>query len=105
MSKLARLQPSSAFPTSLELSLQVHLSGAMASVRMYSGNEAGESDSVVGKRHPPLQSHAFDWVHNWVRVIVALHHATDNFEKPSLYHPTPGSRQTSPIIIPSLSSF
>jgi len=39
---------------------------------------------VVGKRLPPLQSHAFEWVRDWVRVIVALHHAIDKVEKPSL---------------------
>jgi hypothetical protein len=39
---------------------------------------------VVGKRLPPLQSHAFEWVRDWVRVIAALHHAIDKVEKPSL---------------------
>jgi len=39
---------------------------------------------VVGKRLPPLQSHAFDWVSDWVRVIAALHHAIDNVGQPSL---------------------
>jgi hypothetical protein len=38
----------------------------------------------VGKRLPPLQSHAFEWVHDWVRVIAAQHHAIDKVEKPSL---------------------
>jgi len=32
---------------------------------------------VVGKRLSPLQSHAIEWVHDWVRVIAALHHAID----------------------------
>jgi hypothetical protein len=40
--------------------------------------------AVVGKRLPPLQSHAFEWVRDWVRVIAALHHAIDKVEKPSL---------------------
>ena len=39
---------------------------------------------VVGKRLPPLQSHAIEWVRDWVRVIAALHHAIDKVEKPSL---------------------
>jgi len=38
----------------------------------------------VGKRLPPLQSQAFEWVRDWVRVIAALHHAIDKVEKPSL---------------------
>ena len=38
----------------------------------------------MGKRLPPLQSHAFEWVRDWVRVIAALHHAIDKVEKPSL---------------------
>jgi hypothetical protein len=42
------------------------------------------SSGVVGKRLPPLQSHAFEWVRDWVRVIAALHHAIDKVEKPSL---------------------
>jgi hypothetical protein len=41
-------------------------------------------NAVVGKRLPPLQSHAFEWVRDWVRVIAALHHAIDKVEKPSL---------------------
>ena len=43
-----------------------------------------EPSAVVGERLPPLQSHAFEWVRDWVRVIAALHHAIDKFEKPSL---------------------
>jgi hypothetical protein len=39
---------------------------------------------VVGKRLPPLQSHAIEWARDWVRVIAALHHAIDKVEKPSL---------------------
>ena len=35
---------------------------------------------VVRKRLPPLQSHAFEWVRDWVRVIAALHHAIDKVE-------------------------
>jgi len=35
---------------------------------------------VVGKRLPPLQSHAIEWVRDWVRVIAALHHAIDKVE-------------------------
>jgi len=35
---------------------------------------------VVGKRLPPLQSHAIEWVRHWVRVITALHHAVDKVE-------------------------
>jgi hypothetical protein len=59
---------------------------------------------VVGKRLPPLQSHALEWVHDWVRVIAALHHAIDMAEKPSL----DGIRDFTnhvPIIISSLSFF
>jgi hypothetical protein len=37
-------------------------------------------DVVVGKRLPLLQSHAFEWVRDWVRVIEALHHAIDKVE-------------------------
>jgi len=40
--------------------------------------------AVVRKRLPPLQSHAFEWVHDWVRVIAALRHAIGKVEKPSL---------------------
>jgi hypothetical protein len=40
--------------------------------------------SVVRKRLPPLQSHAFELVRDWIRVIAALHHAIDKVEKPSL---------------------
>ena len=39
---------------------------------------------MVGKRLPPLKSHAFEWVRDWVRGIAALHQAIDKFEKPSL---------------------
>jgi len=39
---------------------------------------------VVGKWLPPLQSHAFRWLRDWVRVIAALHHVIDKVEKPSL---------------------
>jgi hypothetical protein len=49
--------------------------------------------SVLGKRLPPQQSHTFECVRDWVRVITALHHAIDKIEKPSL----DGIRQTSPI--------
>jgi hypothetical protein len=58
----------------------------------------------VGKRLPPLQSHAFEWVREWVRVVAALHHPIDKVEKPSL----DGIRQLTnhvPIIISSLSIF
>ena len=59
---------------------------------------------VVGKRLPPLQSHATEWARNWVRVIAALHHAIDKVENPSL----DGIRDLTnhvPIIISSLSFF
>jgi hypothetical protein len=52
---------------------------------------------VVGKRVPPLQSHAFEWVRDWVRVIAALHHAIDKVEKPSLDGIRHHDSQTSPI--------
>ena len=39
---------------------------------------------MAGKRLPPLQSHAFEWVRDWVMVIAALHHAIDKVGKPSL---------------------
>jgi len=39
---------------------------------------------MVGKRLPPLQSQAFDWARDWVRVIATLHHAIDKVEKPWL---------------------
>jgi len=39
---------------------------------------------VAGKRLPPLQSHAFKWVHDLVRVISALHYAIEKVEKSSL---------------------
>jgi len=35
---------------------------------------------VVGKRIPLLQSHAFEWVRDWVRVIAALHHPIDKVD-------------------------
>ena len=59
---------------------------------------------MVGKRLPPLQSHAFEWVRDWVRVIAALHHAIEKVQKPSL----DGIRDLTnhiPIIISSLSFF
>jgi hypothetical protein len=37
---------------------------------------------VVGKRLPALQSHAIEWTHEWVRVVVALHLAIDEDEYP-----------------------
>jgi len=40
--------------------------------------------SVGGKRLPLLQSPAFEWVCDWVRVIASLHHAIDKVEKPLL---------------------
>ena len=53
--------------------------------RFYQMRESQRPDAgVVGKRLPPLQSHAFEWVRDWVRVIAALHHAIDKVEKPSL---------------------
>jgi len=58
---------------------------------------------VVGKRLPPLHSHAFEWVRDWVRVIAALHHAIDKVEKPSLDH-DPETNHV-PIIISSLFFF
>jgi hypothetical protein len=39
---------------------------------------------VVGQLLPPLQSHAFEWARDWLRVFAALHHAIDKVEKPSL---------------------
>jgi hypothetical protein len=33
---------------------------------------------VVGKRFPPLQSHVFEWVRDWVRVVAALHQQNVN---------------------------
>ena len=65
---------------------------------------------MVGKRLPPLQSHAFEWARDWVRVIAALHHAIDRVETPSLdgiRHHDPDRDLTNhvPIIISSLSFF
>ena len=62
---------------------------------------------MVGKRLPPLHSHAFEWVRDWVRVIAALHYAIDKIEKPSLdgiRHHDPETYHI-PIIISSLSFF
>jgi len=59
---------------------------------------------VLGKRLPPLQSYVFEWVRDWVRVIAALHHAIDKFEKPlrnCIRHLT----NHVPIIISSLPFF
>jgi hypothetical protein len=36
--------------------------------------------AVVGKGLPLLQSHVFEWVRDWVRLIAALHHAMDTVE-------------------------
>jgi hypothetical protein len=59
-------------------------------------------DGVVGKRLPPLQSHAFEWVRDLVRVIAALHHAIDKVEIPSLdgirHHDTDQSRTNHHLI-------
>jgi len=65
---------------------------------------------VVGKRLPPLQSHAFEWVRGWVRAVASLHHAIDKVEKPSLdgiwHHDTDRDLTNHvPIIISSLSFF
>jgi len=46
--------------------------------------EAPAVGVVVGKRLPPLQSHAIEWARGWVRVIAALHHTIDKVEKHSL---------------------
>jgi len=65
-------------------------------------------DDVVGKRLPPLQSHAIECARDWVRVIAALHHAIDKVEKPSLdgiRHHDPDLTNHVPIIISSLSFF
>jgi len=62
---------------------------------------------VVGKRRPPLQSHAFEWVRDWVRAIVALHHGIDKVDQPLLHgirHHDPETNHI-PIIISSLSFF
>jgi len=42
---------------------------------------------VVGKRLPPLRSHAFEWVRDWVTVIAALHQPIDKVENLSLDDP------------------
>jgi len=60
---------------------------------------------VLGKRLPPLQSHAFEWVRDWVRVIAARHHAIDTVEKPSVDGIRNYDPETVPIIISSLSFF
>jgi hypothetical protein len=44
----------------------------------------GDVDGGVGKRLPPLHTHRFECVGDWVRVIAALHHAIDKVEKPLL---------------------
>jgi len=60
---------------------------------------------VVGKRLPPLQSHAIEWARDWVRVIAALHHAIDKVEKPSLdgirHHDPDRPDQSSSHLFPS----
>ena len=58
----------------------------------------------MGKQLPPLQSHAFKWVCDWVRVIVALDYAIDKVEKPSLASIRHLTNHI-PIIISSLSFF
>ena len=54
------------------------------SMCIYITSYCGGFAAVVGKLLPPLQSHAIEWARDWVRVIVALHHAIDKVEKPSL---------------------
>ena len=39
---------------------------------------------MVAKQLPPQQIHAIELVHDWVSVIVALHHPIDKVEQPSL---------------------
>jgi hypothetical protein len=56
----------------------------MPLARTIGAHVGGGTDVVVGKRLPPLQSHAIEWARDWVRVIAALHHAIDKVEKPSL---------------------
>jgi len=61
---------------------------------------------VVGKRFPPLQSHAIEWARDWVRAIAALHHAIGNVEKPSLdgigdHHDSDRPHQSSSHLFPS----
>ena len=58
----------------------------------------------MGKQLPPLQTHAFEWVLDWVTLIPALHHAIDKVEKRLV----DGIRHLTnhvPIIISSLSFF
>jgi hypothetical protein len=43
------------------------------------------TNSGVGKQLPQLHIHGFDWIRDWVMVIMALHHAFDMVEQPSLY--------------------
>jgi len=62
---------------------------------------------VVGTRLPPLYSHAIEWARHWVRLIMALHHAIDKVQKPSLdsiRHHNPATNYL-PIIISSVCFF
>ena len=96
----------------IKLNLEMHLEAAIERVwrciwRPRSYNSEMHSEAVVvGKRLPPLQSHAIEWARDWVRVIAALHHAIDKVEKPSLdgirHHDSDLTNHV-PIIISSLS--
>jgi len=61
-----------------------HSRPALAPPLALGGSFPTSVGTVVGKRVPPLQSHEFEWVRDWVRVTAALHHAIDKVEKPSL---------------------
>jgi hypothetical protein len=65
---------------------QASLLGVDLQLGMGAGGDptAPQTTSVVGKRLPPLQSHTFEWVRDWIRVIGALHHNIDKFEQHSL---------------------
>jgi len=123
ISEFTRSQPPSASPKSLDYDLQVHLQTHRSqppSVSLYLHDHSLQNRSitaskyickyaplpppsappnwldhgVVGKRLPPLQSHAIERVRDWVRVIAALHHAIDKVEYPTASDTT---NQTSPI--------
>jgi hypothetical protein len=62
-----------------------------------------DGTALVGKRLPPPQSHAFEWVRDWVRVLTALHHTIDKVEKPSLDGIRHHDTETTPITYQSSS--
>jgi hypothetical protein len=61
--------------------LYIRLQATLRVACLWPSNVIDKSTAgVVGKRLPTLQSYAFEWVRDWIRVIAARHHAIDKVE-------------------------